>query len=211
MQWGVRNNLCFIHLGVWCNPCQALILLVMSTYLVITWPLMLKPTVLAWCGCRIVSMVTSRTCVALGWGQVAWQPGRLPASVAHRTLGAPLSSSTDSGRRNTGSQLAGVEEREFFFGSALFLVWLKCRHGYVLKFPHTRGSEEGLRQLVVSRDLPDLGGDVDESTNHRRDPVKAQHSDINKTKGSRQRESARIEDTSAPFFFEISILLVAVI
>lgn len=64
---------------------------------------------------------------------------------------------------------------------------------------------------MVSRDLPDLGGDVDESTNHRRDPVKAQHSDINKTKGSRQRESAKIGDTSAPFFFEIYILLVAVI
>lgn len=42
----------------------------------------------------------------------------------------------------------------------------------------TRWSEEGPRQLSVSGDLSDLCCDVDEATDHRRDPVKAQQSDI---------------------------------
>lgn len=42
----------------------------------------------------------------------------------------------------------------------------------------TRWGEEGPRQLSVSGDLSDLCCDVDEATDHRRDPVKAQQSDI---------------------------------
>lgn len=64
---------------------------------------------------------------------------------------------------------------------------------WILTYTHTRGSEEGPRQPVVGGDLPDVCGDVDESTDHWRDPVKAQQSDahtnIQKTKGSRERES----------------------
>lgn len=41
---------------------------------------------------------------------------------------------------------------------------------------HTWRSEEGPRQLAVSGDLFDLCDDVDESTDCRRDPVKAEHS-----------------------------------
>lgn len=63
---------------------------------------------------------------------------------------------------------------------------------WILTYTHTRGSEEGPRQPVVGGDLPDVCGDVDESTDHWRDPVKAQQSDahtnIQKTKGSRERE-----------------------
>lgn len=46
---------------------------------------------------------------------------------------------------------------------------------------HTRGREEGPRQPVVSGDLSDLCGDIDESTDHRRDPVKAQQSETEQT------------------------------
>ena len=38
----------------------------------------------------------------------------------------------------------------------------------------TRGGEEGPRQPVVSGNLSDLCGDIDESTNYWRDPIKAQ-------------------------------------
>lgn len=61
-----------------------------------------------------------------------------------------------------------------------------CRLGYILIYTHTRGSEEGPRQPVVSGDLSDLCSDIDESTDHWRDPVKAQQSEtdtnINKRK-----------------------------
>lgn len=87
-----------------------------------TWLLMLKPTVPAWCGCRSVSTVTSRTCGELGWGQVAWQPGRPPARVADRTLGAPLNSSTGTGHRNTRSQLAGVRETQEVESGSLYVL-----------------------------------------------------------------------------------------
>lgn len=42
---------------------------------------------------------------------------------------------------------------------------------------HTGGSEESPRKPVVSGDLSDLCGDIDESTDHWRNPVKAQQSD----------------------------------
>ncbi len=41
---------------------------------------------------------------------------------------------------------------------------------------HTRGGEEGPGQPVVGGDFSDLSGNIDESTNHWRDPVKAQQS-----------------------------------
>lgn len=83
---------------------------------------MLKPTVPAWCGCRSVSTVTSRTCGELGWGQVAWQPGRPPARVADRTLGALLNSSTRTGHGNTRSQLAGVRETQELESGSLYVL-----------------------------------------------------------------------------------------
>lgn len=66
---------------------------------------------------------------------------------------------------------------------------------------------------MVRGDLSDLCGDIDESTNHWRDPVEAQQSDtdtnIKKKKGSRQRASARIKGT--PFFFQFTLKLISMI
>lgn len=59
-----------------------------------------------------------------------------------------------------------------------FSRWVKAWiHTDIHAPTHTRGSEEGPRQPAVSGDLSDLCGDVDESTNHWRDPVKAQQSE----------------------------------
>lgn len=88
---------------------------------------------------------------------------------------------------------------------------------WILIYTHTRGSEEGPRQPVVGGDLPDVCGDVDESTDHWRDPVKAQQSETHtqtfrERKGQeRERASARAKDTRAPFFFSIYILLESMI
>lgn len=41
---------------------------------------------------------------------------------------------------------------------------------------HTWGGEEGPGEPLVSGNVSDLCGDVDESTDHRGDSVKAQHS-----------------------------------
>lgn len=47
---------------------------------------------------------------------------------------------------------------------------------------YTRGSEEGPRQPLVRGDVSDFCGHVDESTNHRRDPVEAQQSEAERQK-----------------------------
>lgn len=45
---------------------------------------------------------------------------------------------------------------------------------------HTRGSEEGPGESVICGYLSDLCRDIDEATDHGRDPVKAQHSEAEK-------------------------------
>lgn len=52
--------------------------------------------------------------------------------------------------------------------------------GHILIDTHTRGREEGPGQPAVSGDLSYLCGDIDESTDHWRDPVKAQQSEKEK-------------------------------
>ena len=102
--------------------------------------------------------------------------------VADRTLGALSNSNTHTGHRNTHSPLEGVRERErhhLISSDVLFAVAnVYCEHGYkhspTCVHTHTRGSEEGPGQPVVAGDLSDLFGDVDESTDHWRDPVEAQ-------------------------------------
>lgn len=120
-------------------------------------------------------MVTSKTCEEQGWGRGAWLPRILPVSAVARTAGALLSSSIHTDHRNTHSPLGRVRETRF---TSRTFKWLWSWEYYWITKSHcgghTRGSEEGAKQLAVSGNLSDLTGDVDETTDHWGDSVEAQ-------------------------------------
>lgn len=91
--------------------------------------------------------------------------------MADRRQGSLLNSSIHTGRRNTRFQLKRVVKMWVLEKPGLFVVTYEEHVGILT---HTRGGKEGSRELVVSGDISDLCGDIDQSTNHRRDSVEAQ-------------------------------------
>lgn len=91
--------------------------------------------------------------------------------MADHRQGSLSNSNIHTGRRSTRFQLKRVVKMWVLVKSGLLVLTHEEHMGIQT---HTRGSKEGSRELVVSGYISDLCGDVDQSTNHRRDPVEAQ-------------------------------------